>query len=153
MTLIEDSRQQAGKHDLKHEHFSQMGVPFIRCKLPVGDYALPPAAAVDTKASMLEIAQNIGGGKQEHQRFIRELKLAREIGTKLVVLVECEENFRTIEDVRSWRNPRADYSPQCIQGPRLAKAMHTIEERYGCRFMFCRPEDAAEKIIDLLRET
>lgn len=151
MTIIEDSRQQAGKHDLKHKHFGQMHVPFYRCKLAVGDYALPPAAAVDTKASISEIAQNIGGGKAEHKRFINELKLAQDLDTKLYILVENEEGIVDIDDLVRWRNPRTEYSPNCIQGPRLAKAMHTIEERYGCTFMFCSPEEAAEIIVDLLR--
>ncbi len=150
MVLIEDSRQQAGKHELKHEHFAQVHIPFIRCKLAVGDYALPPERAVDTKASMQEIAQNIGGARQEHHRFINELKLAQELGTKLYVLVENEDHIRSIEDVPRWVNPRTEYSPNCIQGPRLAKAMRTIEGRYGCTFLFCRPEEAAEMIVRLL---
>lgn len=149
-TLIEDSRQQSGKHELKHEFFSAHKIPFIRCKLPVGDYALPPRRAVDTKASMSEIAQNIGGGKAEHNRFINELKLAKQIGCELYVLIENEERINTIEDVRRWHNPRLEYSPKAITGERLAKAMHTIQERYGCTFMFCRPEESAEIIIDLL---
>ena len=33
---------------------------------------------------------------------------------------------------------------------RLEKAMRTIQERYGCIFLFCAPEDAAEMIVDLL---
>lgn len=151
MTIIEDSRQQAGKHELKHAHFGLMHILFYRCKLPVGDYALPPAVAVDTKADMQEIAQNIGGSTGEHVRFINELKLARDIGTKLYVLIENTDGIESIEDVTRWRNPREAYSPKCIQGPQLAKAMRTIEGRYGCTFMFCRPEEAAETIIDLLR--
>lgn len=151
MRLIEDSRQQAGKHEKKHNWWADHKIELTKCKIPVGDYCRPPEKSVDTKANMAEIAQNIGGGKEEHQRFIRELKLARDMGTKLFVLVENENGFEDIDDVRSWRNPRTDYSPNCIQGPRLAKAMHTIEERYGCTFLFCSPEEAAETILDLLR--
>ena len=151
MRIIEDSRQQVGKHALKHEHFEQMHVPFYRCKLPVGDYALPPAVAVDTKASISEIAQNIGGRADEHKRFINELKLAQDLGTKLYVLVENTEGVVDIDGLVAWVNPRTQFSPKCIQGPRLAKAMYTIEKRYGCTFMFCAPEEAAEIIIDLLR--
>lgn len=150
--LIEDSRQQKGKHEEKHAVWQQMGVRLQRCKIPCGDYCLPPAVSVDTKADMAEIAQNIGGGKEEHQRFIRELKLAKDIGCKLFVLIENEDGIQSIEDVQHWRNPRTDYSPDCIQGPRLSKAMRTIEGRYGCTFLFCRPEEAAEKIVELLRE-
>lgn len=149
--IIEDSRQQLGKHEIKHNYFAEAGVSLTRCKLPVGDYALPPAKAVDTKAGMQEIAQNIGGGKAEHTRFIEELKLAQTIGCKLFVLIENEDGIEDIDGVRSWYNPRRDFSPQAIPGERLAKAMRTIEERYGCTFLFCRPEEAADMITDLLR--
>ena len=153
MTLIEDSRQQKTKHELKHAYWAEHGVRLFRSKLLVGDYALMPSLAkiVDTKASMAEIAQNIGGSREEHQRFIRELKLAQEVGSKLFVLVENTEGIECIEHVISWHNPREEYSAKCIQGPQLAKAMRTIEGRYGCMFMFCTPEEAAETIIDLLR--
>lgn len=148
MRLIEDTRNQSGKHELKHLWLGLHHIPFYRCKLAVGDYALPPERAVDTKANMQEIAQNIGGA--EHKRFINELKLAQDLGTKLYVLVENEEGIRCVDDVPRWINPRTEYSPNCIQGPRLAKAMRTIEERYGCTFLFCKPEEAAERIVELL---
>lgn len=153
MTLIEDSRQQKTKHELKHAYWSEHGVQVFRCKLIVGDYALMPSLSkiIDTKADVSEIAQNIGGGKEEHKRFINELKLAQDLGVQLFVLVENTEGYEVIDDCVAWKNPRTEFSPNCIQGPRLAKAMHTIEGRYGCTFMFCAPEEAAETIIDLLR--
>lgn len=149
MTLLEDTRQQAGKHEEKHAIWSTGGVRLRRCKLPYGDYCKPPAKAVDTKANMAEVAQNIGG--KEHKRFINECKAAQEDGCHLIILVENDEGIETLEDVPRWYNPRIEYSPNCIQGPRLYKAMRTIQERYGCTFLFCRPEEAAETIIDLLR--
>lgn len=151
MIIIEDSRQQASKHEIKHARWAELGVPLTRSKVVVGDYCLPPAKAVDTKASMLEIAQNIGGGREEHQRFIRELKLAQDIGTKLIILVENEDGIQDLDQVHSWVNPRVEFSLNCIQGPRLEKAMRTIQERYGCTFLFCKPEEAADMITDLLR--
>lgn len=152
MYIQEDSRQQAGKHEIKHEAFKASGHQLVRSKVLIGDYCRPPEVAIDTKASMAEIAQNIGGGGAEHQRFINELKLAKEVGCRLYILVENEDGARSIADVARWRNPRTEYSPRCIQGPRLAKAMATIEERYGCRFRFCRPEAAAEIIVELLKD-
>ena len=150
MIIQEDSRQQAGKHELKHQMLQTAGHRIIRSKVVVGDYCLPPEVAVDTKENMSEIAQNIGGGKGEHTRFINELKLAKDIGCRLYILVENDDGIRSVSDVVRWRNPRTDYSPNCIQGPRLAKAMTTIEERYGCRFRFCSPEEAAAIIVELL---
>lgn len=151
MTIIEDSRQKLDKHSLKHEGFSRENANVVRCKLPVGDYCRPPELSVDTKAGVQEIAQNIGGTREEHERFINELKLAKEIGTKLCILVENDEGVDSIDDLNWWINPRSEFSPRAITGERLAKAMHTIEERYGCVFLFCRPEETAETIIDLLR--
>ena len=152
MVLIEDSRQQAGKHEQKHVFFDTQCVPFIRCKLPVGDYALPPERAVDTKASMQEIAQNIGGTREEHERFRNELKLAQALGTKLYILVENTDGIKCIQDVVRWHNPRTEFSLKAIQGPQLAKAMVTMQSRYGCVFLFCRPEEAGEYIVRILRQ-
>lgn len=149
--LIEDSRQQAGKHEAKHEWWARHNVSLTRCKIAVGDYCKPPEKSVDTKKDMSEIAQNIGGSAEEHQRFINELKLARDIGCKLFVLIENEDGIETIEDVERWINPRTIESPKCIQGRQLAKAMRIIENRYSCTFLFCKPEEAAEIILDLLR--
>ncbi len=38
MTIIEDTRQQAKKHELKHKFFADNQIKVVRCKLPVGDY-------------------------------------------------------------------------------------------------------------------
>lgn len=149
MYIQEDTRQQAGKHDIKHEWFQSHGVELVRCKLPFGDYALLPPVSVDTKNSMDEIAGNICG--TEHDRFIRECKAAKAAGTKLIILVENELGIRDISQVHTWINPRAIYSPKAVQGPRLQKAMETISERYDVSFMFCDPEESAERIMELLR--
>ena len=151
MHIIEDSRQQAGKHDIKHQSFESAGDSVLRCKIPFGDYCLPPRIAVDTKADMQEIAQNIGGTASEHARFREELKLAREYGCQLFVLVENEDGIEDIEQVAYWTNPRLAYSDRAINGPQLMKAMKTMQERYGVVFLFCRPAEAAAVIKDLLR--
>lgn len=150
MAIIEDTRNQKGKHELKHQWWAEHNVSLIRSKIVVGDYCKPPLVSVDTKAGLPEIAQNIGGNKAEHNRFISELKLAKEIGCKLYVLIETDEPIDCIEDVAAWRNPRIDYYPQAITGARLSKAMRTIEERYGCKFVFCRTADSAKIIEELL---
>ena len=150
MNIIEDSRQQAGKHELKHKAWADHGDKWIRCALPFGDYAAVPPVAVDTKASMLEIAQNIGGSREEHNRFRRELQRAQEMGCHLYVLVENDEGIATLGDVAVWVNPRLIDSPKAITGLRLARAMETMQERYGVTFLFCHPERAAATIHYLL---
>ena len=150
MNIIEDSRQQAGKHELKHKAWADHGDKLIRCALPFGDYASVPAVAVDTKASMQEIAQNIGGSTAEHNRFRRELQRAQEMGCHLYVLIENEEGISDLEEVAVWVNPRLIDSPKAITGLRLARAMQTMQERYGVTFLFCHPERAAAVIHYLL---
>lgn len=147
MIILEDSRQQKGKHELKHACFDEMGVELLRNMLPFGDYTFPPTISVDTKANMAEIANNIGS---DHQRFKRECIAAKNAGCQLIILVENTEGITCVNDVREWVNPDAVYRPRAITGERLAKAMETMSERYGVRFEFCRPEDAAARIIDLL---
>lgn len=149
MVIIEDTRQQKGKHELKHSCFEQMGVRLIRNMLPFGDYMVVPGISVDTKADIAEIASNIGS---DHKRFKNECIAARDAGCQLIVLVENTDGIRCIEDVREWVNPEIIYRPRAITGERLSKAMSTMSERYGVRFEFCHPDEAAEKIIELLGE-
>ena len=150
ITIIEDTRQKTGKHDLKHDMFHSSDIELLRCKLPWGDYAPVPPVSVDTKADMNEIAANICG--KEHKRFINECKAAKVAGCQLIILVENEIGVSDISQVHIWKNPRSVYSPNCVQGPRLQKAMETISERYGVRFEFCAPEEAAGRIVELINE-
>ena len=147
MTIIEDTRQKSGMHELKHSHFEEMGVQLIRNMLPFGDYALSPTISIDTKANMAEIASNIGS---DHKRFKRECIAARDAGCQLIILVENTEGISSINDVHRWINPELIYRPRAITGDRLQKAMITMSERYGVRFEFCSPEESAAKIIKLL---
>lgn len=152
MILLEDTRNKIDKHELKHDYFAAEGIEIVRTKLPFGDYALWGCkTAVDTKANVEEIAQNIGGA--EHARFREECKLAKRLGGKLVILIENEEGFDSIDAVTAWVNPNFRKTSRSIEGPRLAKAMRTMSERYGVEFMFCRPEEAGKKILELLNET
>jgi len=90
------------------------------------------------------------GSEEEHARFRRELKLARACGCVLYVLIENEDGVEKLEDVRTWINPRLNVSPRAITGERLEKAMRTMADRYGVRWAFCRPDEAAGVIKDIL---
>lgn len=147
MWIIEDSRQQKGKHKIKHVWWNENGDNVLRCKLPVGDYSIPPSMAIDTKQDIKEIAQNMCGPVSEKKRFREECKLARDIGCKLIFLIE-DKHYKTIDDLfgqKIWL-----MSKRTIPGDQLATAMHTMSNRYGVRFMFCDPADTAELINKLL---
>ena len=150
MIIQEDTRQQAGKHNIKHAYFDDNEIGVVRCKLPFGDYAPIPPVSVDTKKDMDEIAQNICG--KEHRRFVNECKAARDAGCKLIILVENTIGISDLSQVHLWKNPRSCYSPNCVQGPRLQKAMETISSRYGAEFRFCRPDEAGGIITQIIEE-
>lgn len=123
--------------------------------------------AVDTKKDMQEIIGNICG--KSHPRFRDECILAQNNGIKLYVLVENADGVKSVEDVFKWRNPRLErynrikYMQSCgkwlnasipitppTSGKTLAKSMLTMQLKYGVEFVFCRPEEAGKKIIELL---
>lgn len=149
MIIIEDSRQKKGFHEIKHAKFQEYGDRLERYMLPFGDYALPPRVSIDTKANMGEIASNIG---REHERFRRELIRAKRCKCHLYILIENDEDICSIDDVRGWTNPRLIDYPDAITGEHLAKAMATMQDRYGCTFLFCTPEQSAGIIRHLLEQ-
>lgn len=151
--IIEDTRQQLGKHTAKNDAWAAMGLRVVRSKLVVGDYMLVGGTvSVDTKKDVLELCMDVD---QQHERFRGELMLARDCGIQLIVLVENEDGVADLETLSRWKNPRAAINRRKglrppISGARLARACKTMGQRYGVRFEFCRPEDAGARVIELL---
>ena len=136
-------------------------------KLKKMDFLGTYEVSVDTKKDMQEIVGNICG--KAHPRFRDECILAQNNGIKLYVLVENTYKVHSINDVFTWHNPRADRynkiaymhtrgkwlnvplpKAKPTSGAVLAKAMLTMQLKYGVEFVFCRPEDAGAKVIELL---
>lgn len=149
MKLIEDTRQQVGKHENKREYFSEHGHEVFRSKLAFGDYSLTPTAAVDTKQDIQEIASNMCGSMKERSRFREECKLARDAGSKLIILIE-DNTYSSIDDL--YETTIRLRSGWTIKGDQLANAMIVMHERYGVDFMFCDPADSGRIIIELLEK-
>lgn len=129
----------------------------------IGSYKV----TVDTKRDMNEIYGNIIGA--QHERFRDECILAKENGIRLYVLVENNEGINDIISVAQWSNPRLEKYKRIkekhlegkwkkvplpqkppVSGEQLAKCMQTMQDKYGVKFLFCRPEDAADEVIRLL---
>ena len=147
MVIEEDTRQQAGKHEAKHKAFSEMGVEVLRSKLAFGDYCLPPRVAVDTKASIMEIAGNLCGSQKETARVREEMKLARACGSVLIFLIEVGKYKQPADLIgESFRLK----SGKVVEGIQLYRAMETCAARYGCRFEFCPPSEAGRMVMELL---
>lgn len=157
--LLEDSRQQHGKHDHKNKWFEENGIEIKRTKLLVGDYTLPAnqSVCVDTKKDCMELYSNL---IQDHERFRRECMLAQECGIKLIILVENKNGITDVNGLKEWKNPLMfKYWKAKKQGNKrkppasnvsLIKIMHSMKRDYGVDFQFCSPEEAGQKIINLL---
>lgn len=151
MAIIEDTRQQKGKHEIKHQYWHGLGVPIVRSALPFGDYALVPAAVVDTKKDIYEIAHNL---QQQHDRFRRECIKAHNAGCQLIILIENLDGVSTLADLATWRESDEHFygrnGKRRILGTRIAETMKTMQERYGVRFEFCTPNEAGKRILEIL---
>lgn len=152
ISIIEDTRNKVGSHEAKNAYWSANGIVVTRSKLAVGDYCIAPSVAVDSKASIQELAMDID---QEHERFRRELIKAKEMGIALTVLVENADGVRDLDGLAAWVEPAESFvkrknAKRRISGLRLAKACMTMTDRYGVEWAFCDPYDAGEKVIEIL---
>lgn len=149
--LIEDTRQQLGKHEQKNEYWQRRGINVVRSALPFGDYALVPNVVVDTKQDIYELASNID---KDHTRFRNECIKARDHGCLLVILVENEDGVSELADLENWIESsdhfKARRGQRRITGKRLMRAMTTMSMRYGVVFEFCHPSEAGQRVLDLL---
>lgn len=241
MLILEDTRQQEKKHEVKHQYFRSVGIHWNRTALYCGDYTLPAdqSICIDTKFSIHELIGDIQIKKmpkkeieaavyeifvkerilydfaddvfhaicdddtdrfaekdinevcykqgtsenvisqfqalyvKRHGFFHRGLKRAQNSGIRLYILVENEDKVTCIDDLFRWHNPRLDILvnsnqmigfwkngkprykkvqkyPYAATGEWLAKACLTMEEKYGCKFLFCKPEESGTKILELL---
>ena len=192
MTILEDSNNKVGKHNLKNEWWKEHGINIVRYRLPVGDYVLDNEkirdvferknkrgipvkmmdfvgtynVVVDSKCSIQELIMDL---QSEHQRFRDSLILAQNNNIKLYIVVENKggylnskkniwnEDIHDIKGLFGWKNPRAfifrngkQLYPNCAKGSWVAKCCMTIEAKYGCKFVFCTPEESAEIILKIL---
>ena len=137
-------------------------------KLKKADLVGDIKVAVDRKNSIDEICGNVCSTTKAHERFRDEVILAQKCGCKFYVLIE-DEKVTSLDDLEHWENPRekkyfimkarkdkgyklkypiAKQPP--ASGKTLAKALRTMETKYGVKFLFCKPKDAAARIVEIL---
>lgn len=167
--IIEDSRQQAHKHDHIESWMRAHGVEFEpRARaLPFGDYMRDGSnISVDTKKDIQELVMDVG---RDHARFARECDRARSDGWRLVVLVESGKRYNTRPELEGWTSgvcgrcpdmmhnrcdphdkgcKRHHYRP--MQGETLYKITRRMELEHGVRFVYCDKADTAMVICEIL---
>lgn len=148
MVIQIDSREQKYDHVVKY--FDSQGIKHVRSKCVVGDYVnlANPMVVVDRKKDLQEVCGNV---TQQHERFVRELELAKELGYRMIVLVE-EPNIKDLVDVCSWYNWRRKKNPRAINGKTLYKIMKTMSDKYGFEWKFTSKQKCGETIVNILSE-
>lgn len=146
MVIQVDSREQRFDHVTRY--FDSQGIKWVKSKCVVGDYVnlKNPMVVIDRKKDLQEVAGNVC---QQHDRFVRELELANELGYKMIVLVE-EPNITTLNQVPSWYNWRRKTNPKAINGKTLYKIMSTMSDKYGAEWLFTTKENCGKRIVELL---
>lgn len=165
ITIQIDSREKT--HVITHitKYFDMNNIKYYTNKLLFGDYMNlhNPTVVIDRKQNLTEVQGNI---TQQHERFRNELIKAQENGFKLIILIE-ESQIKTLEDVRDkYINPRMKQWSMArnkalkkglefkqrppLSGKQIYEILKTMEQKYGCKFMFCRKEYMAQTIIKLL---
>ena len=150
MVLLEDTRNQIGKHKNIETYCKREGIEIIRTKLLVGDYMLAGVdgggISIDTKQGVPELASNCF---QEHERFRSECETAQRCGIQLVVLIEESLPGGRLDN---WRSPMGrDGLPKFRFDPAtLRKVMITMQEKYGVKFRFCDGRSTGKTLIEYL---
>lgn len=146
MVIQVDSREQ--KYDHVIRYFESKGIKWVRSKCVVGDYVnlANPMVVIDRKKDLQEVAGNVC---QQHDRFVRELELAKELGYTLIVLIE-EPNIKSLGEVPQWYNWRKKKNPKAVNGKTLFKIMCTMQEKYGITWLFTTKNQCGKRIVELL---
>lgn len=162
LTIFIDSREKARAIKRIVEEFDRQGVTYATNKLYVGDYQSldNPKLIIDRKQNLTEMCANVC---QDHERFRAELIRAQQMGIKLIILIEHSPQIKCIDDVAKWQNPRrfvrvrdrqtgkwTTMETKAMKGETLAKIMHTLERKYGCKFEFCDKLHTGKRIIEIL---
>ena len=160
MIIQIDSREKAKAIQNIIEEFDRQGIKHPVSKLMVGDYMNydNPRVIVDRKQNLTEVCSNVC---QDHDRFRRELVLAKENGIQLIILCEHGKDIKSLEDVIFWKNPRSEkrkkidgkwqtVQTNAMKGDVLYKILTTLQEKYGVRFEFCEKDETGKRIIELL---
>lgn len=85
-------------------------------------------------------------------RCITDLRgLANWKNPKLFIMKKSNEVIGYTKTGRP-KYKRIQACPNAIRGEQLMKACMTMEQRYGVKFLFCHPNEAGAKIIELLSE-
>lgn len=154
MLIIQDQREKRGHHLAIEQYCKSHEIPLIRKRLEVGDYMLGEIKcgkvvpigkrSIDTKSGGIsELCADLYRDKKE---FNKKYRKCLDNGIELYVLVEQE--IKSLTDILSWSSPHSK-----ISGKMLYDMIDRVRKSYGVKFVFCRKENVAQTIINILCES
>ena len=153
MLIIQDQREKRGHHNEISNYCKEHEIPLIRKRLEVGDYMLGEIKcgkvvpigkrSIDTKQDLAELSSDLYRDKTE---FNKKYRKCLDNGIELYVLVEQE--IKSLNDILSWSSPHSK-----ISGNMLYDMIDRVRKSYGVKFVFCRKENVAQTIINILCES
>lgn len=148
MIILCDSREKWTHPGSTDRHisgyFERHGIAYKVQKLDAGDYMIESGSVtVDRKQSLEEISHNLTNAADK-VRFWNEIRLAKKLGLRLVVLIETSR-YRSVDELRAWKSK---YTP--VRGGALIREMEKLRHAYGVEFVFCSKMSAAKRIVEIL---
>ena len=150
MLIIQDQREKHGHHNSIELYCKEHEIPLMRKKLDVGDYMLGEIKcgkvvpigkrSIDTKQDLAELSSDL---YRDKVAFNKKYKKCLDNGIELYVLVEQE--IKSLNDILSWSSPHSK-----ISGKMLYDMIDRVRKSYGVKFVFCRKENVAQTIINIL---
>ena len=150
--LLIDSREKLKATAKILRDFDAIGVDHVTTKLLFGDYMdyCNPLLVIDRKQSLEELARNC---TIDHERFRRELELAKRVGARLVLLVE-QNRYRdrsewievsSIGDLIKW-----DSGFSKIRGEKVYRVLTSWVKQYPLSVRFCTKSETGRQILEIL---
>lgn len=151
--ILCDSREKDNKNVLKT--FREKDVLYVTTGLSTGDYVgikyengyhVNKECVVDLKNKVLELAGNLCGSKDSHEREKAKLYKAKEMGYKRFVFLIYDKDIKEIDELETWSHEKTK-----IKGNTLLKTMKTMNVKYGCEYIFVNSKELiGEKIVELV---
>ena len=141
--VIVDSREKKWEHIKKY--FEKNHIEYEVKKLDVADYMVDGREhlVIDRKQNLNECCSNLC--TNDSSRFWREVRLAKKMGVKMIVLVEHGKAIKSIKDVVKWNSAYTK-----ISGKQLMEEMYRVHIAYGVEWFFCEKKDTGRRIIEIL---
>lgn len=134
MIILEDTRQQVGKHDKKHEWFVAHGIHINRCTLVCGDYQIAgnSSVACDSKRDINELIGNVQAKQMPKKAVWDSLENILHFDMEDV----GKQLYKAVTDDDSDRFPEQDISDICFQNGIPESQMKLVQDLYVQRHGF-----------------